>query len=151
MKLTVEKGDPHDPQATRLLQASHALMESLFPAESNHYLSIDALCVPEISFYVARLGDDIKGCGALANKGSYGEIKSMFVDETTRGAGIAQALMDQLETSAREQALPEMRLETGYLLEAAHRLYRRNGFTDCGPFGDYTADPNSLFMEKALA
>ena len=33
--------------ATALLQASHALMTSLYPAEDNHYLSIDALCRPE--------------------------------------------------------------------------------------------------------
>ncbi|HBQ35552.1 MAG TPA: GNAT family N-acetyltransferase, partial [Rhodobacteraceae bacterium] len=42
MTLIVEQGDPRNPQATALLQASHSLMASLFPAEDNHYLSINA-------------------------------------------------------------------------------------------------------------
>ena len=72
MTLTVQSGDPRDPAATRLLEASHALMNALFPAESCHYLEIDDLCTPEITFLVVRDGDQTIGCGALANKGTYG-------------------------------------------------------------------------------
>jgi putative acetyltransferase len=149
--IIVEQGDPRHPQTTALLQASHALMEALFPPEDNHYLSIDALCVPEIAFFVAREGDTILGTGALKNATTYGEIKSMFVAETARGRGIADALLRQLEDHARALALPAMKLETGNLLTAAHRLYARHGFTPCGPFGDYTANETSLFMEKPLS
>ncbi|GHA59700.1 N-acetyltransferase [Amylibacter ulvae] len=148
--ITIEAGDPHHPQATALLQASHALMESLFPAESNHYLSIDALCVPDIHFLVAKNDDQIVGCGAIANKGDYGEIKSMFVAECARGLGVAKLLMDALEKQALLQDLSTVRLETGNLLHAAHRLYEACGFTYVGPFGDYPDDPNSLFMQKVL-
>ncbi len=44
-------------------------------------------------------------------------------------------------------------LETGSMLafEAAQRLYRSFGFTFCGPFADYKADPNSVFMSLELA
>ncbi|WP_457645323.1 GNAT family N-acetyltransferase [Profundibacter sp.] len=148
--LIVEQGDPRAPQATALLQASHALMERLFPPEDNHYLSIDALCTPDIRFFIAREGDTVLGCAALANKGDYGELKSMFVSEDARGKGVADALMRQLEDYARELDLPVMRLETGDLLHAAHRLYERHGFVNCGPFGDYVANKTSVFMEKRL-
>jgi len=148
--LIVEQGDPRAPQATALLQASHALMERLFPPEDNHYLSIDALCTPDIRFFIAREGDTVLGCAALANKGDYGEMKSMFVSEDARGKGVADALMRQLEDYARELDQPMMRLETGDLLHAAHRLYERHGFVKCGPFGDYVANKTSLFMEKRL-
>ena len=148
--LIVEQGDPRAPQATALLQASHALMERLFPPEDNHYLSIDALCTPDIRFFIAREGDTVLGCAALANKGDYGEVKSMFVSEDARGKGVADALLRQLEDYARELDLPVMRLETSDLLHAAHRLYERHGFVKCEPFGGYVANKTSVFMEKRL-
>ena len=148
--VSIESGDPRDPQVTALLQASHALMQDLFPAESNHYLSIDALCVPGIRFFVARAAADIHGCAALAVKDGYGEVKSMFVDPDVRGAGIAARLLARIEIEARALSLPCLRLETGALLAPAHRLYQRHGFEIRGPFGDYRDDPLSLFMEKPL-
>jgi putative acetyltransferase len=148
--ILIERGNPRDPGATRLLQASHALMQASFPAESNHYLSIDALCEPTIHFFVAREDGQILGCGAIAEKPGYGEVKSMYTDETARGRGIADMILAKLTDQTRLLGLPLMRLETGNTLYAAHRLYRRHGFTDRGPFGDYPDDPISLFMEKAL-
>jgi putative acetyltransferase len=38
--IVIERSDPKEPQATALLQASHALMQSLFPPEDNSFLSI---------------------------------------------------------------------------------------------------------------
>lgn len=148
--IRVERGDPHHPQATALLQASHALMRELFPSDSNHFLSIDALAGNGISFFMARQDDQVVGTGALANRGEYGEIKSMFVDPAARGAGVAGAILDALEVEARRQALVVLRLETGHALHDAHRLYERRGFAYRGAFGDYANDPMSLFMEKRL-
>lgn len=148
--IIVEPCDPHHPQATALLQASHALMESLFPSEDNHYLSIDALCEPGIHFFAARTGAEIVGTGAIAERDGYAEVKSMFVAETARGKGVADAILRQLEDQARILGIKSLKLETGNLLEAAHRLYARHGFETCGPFGDYVANETSLFMKKAL-
>ncbi len=148
--LVIATDDPRAPDATALLQASHALMQSLFPAESNHYLSIDALRGPEIRFFTARLDGAAVGCAALALKDGYGEVKSMFVAEAARGTGAGAALLAKLEEVARGAALPLLRLETGDKLHAAHRLYERAGFARRGPFGDYPDGPHSLFMEKAL-
>jgi len=150
MTIEVVPGDPRDPQATALLQQSHALMESLFPPEDNFFLNIDDLCVPEISFFVAREGDTVLGTGALADKGDYGEVKSMFVSPDARGKGVGEALLQQIEATARAKGHAAMKLETGNVLYAAHRLYERAGFTTCGPFGDYPEANSSLFMEKAL-
>lgn len=148
MTLTVAPGDP--AEATDLLHASHALMQSLFPAESNHYMSIEALTAPNIRFLIAREDGAQLGCGALAIKDGYGELKSMFVAPDARGRGIAEALIVQLETIARTEGVETLRLETGNLLHAAHRLYERHGFIRRGPFGDYADDPLSVFMEKPL-
>lgn len=148
--IKVVPGDPRDPQATALLRQSHALMQQLFDPEENHFLDIDELCVPSIRFFVAREGQTTLGCVALANKGDYGEIKSMFVDPNARGKGIAHHLMHQIETEARAQDLATIKLETGDKLVQAHTLYRAHGYVDCGPFGDYEANKTSIFMTKDL-
>lgn len=144
----IEPGDPEEARA--LLEASHAMMLELFDPTSNHFLSLEALRAPDIRFFVARLDGRVAGCAALAERSGYGEIKSMFVDPETRRSGVAGQLMERLEAEARALGLPVLRLETGNLLEAAHALYARNGFSTRGPFGDYPAHPQSIFMEKRL-
>lgn len=148
--ISVERGDPHDPEATALLEKSHALMQELFDPEDNHYLEIDALLAKHIHFFVARKSGKILGCAALAKQGNYGEIKSMFVDTDARGTGLADALMEALIADAKARGMVEMKLETGDLLKAAHRLYARHGFIDCGPFGDYEENKASIFMTMTL-
>lgn len=150
-KITVARGDARDPAATALLEQSHTLMQSLFDAEENHYLEISELCVPSIRFLIAREGGVTLGCAALANKGEYGEIKSMFVKPRARGKGISHNLMQALEAEARAQNLTSIKLETGDKLPEAITLYRKHGFVDCDPFGDYEANNTSIFMTKSLS
>jgi putative acetyltransferase len=146
--LVIERGDPREARA--LLEASHAMMLELFTPEANHFLSLDALAAPDIKFFVARLDGRVVGCGALAIRDGYGEIKSMFVDPDARGTGVAAGLMGQLEAETMAHGLEMLRLETGTLLHAAQALYRRHGFTTRGPFGSYSEHPHSVFMEKRL-
>lgn len=148
--IAIEPGDPFQPETAMLLQQSQELMESLFPSEDNHYLSLEELAAPEVCFFVARLDGKPVGTGALAAKEGYGEVKSMFVDRAARGQGIADALLRRLEQCARDLGLPVLRLETGNSLNAALRLYGRHGFEMCGPFGDYAESATSLFLEKKL-
>lgn len=150
MTITVARADPRGPEGLALLQASHAYLLSLYPPEFSFALNPDQLAEPHVSFFIARRDGMATGCAALSDKGDYGEVKSMFVHPDARGSGTGAALMDRLEAEARARGLPLMRLETGDDLYPAHRLYRRHGFTDCGPFGDYVEGPHSVFMEKRL-
>lgn len=148
--MKIALADPREAGATALLQASHALMQSLFAPQDNHYLSIDDLCAPDVQFFVASEDDKPLGCGALKTMGAYGEVKSMFTAEAGRGKGVASAILTRIETEARTGGLTALKLETGDTLHAAHRLYARHGFETCGPFGGYAANASSLFMTKAL-
>lgn len=149
--IIISAGDPHSEGATALLRQHHALMNSLFPAESNHYLGADALIAPHIHFLLAtRAGSDI-GCAAIALYPDYGEIKSMFVTPQARGANLGAKLLNALETIAHQNNVPRLLLETGDTLHAAHKIYQNAGFTFRGPFADYPEDPNSRFMEKQLS
>jgi putative acetyltransferase len=150
MTLTVRPADPRSPEGRRLLGASHALLTSLYPPEDNYFLSVDALAAPHIDFWIAEAEAQPLGCIALARLDGYGEVKSMFVDPAARSRGVGAALLTALEARAHALGLPLLRLVTGDTLDAAHRLYRRHGFTDCGPFGAYEEGPHSVFMEKRL-
>ena len=148
--IVIERSDPKEPQATALLQASHALMQSLFPPEDNSFLSVEELCAEDVCFYTSRKGTQVLATGALVIKTGYGEIKSMFVDPNARGQGVGDAILRALHDLAREKGLGSLKLETGNSLHAALRLYARHGFTPCGPFGDYIANDSSIFMTKTL-
>ena len=115
-----------------------------------HHLDIDQLTAPHIRFFVARKGPDIIGTAALALKGDYAEVKSMFTSEAARGKGVAAALLRAIEDTAQAEGVPVLKLETAEALDAAIRLYERHGFTRCALFGDYQPNTTSVFMEKQL-
>jgi putative acetyltransferase len=146
--LRVRPGGPEEARA--LIEASHALMAALFPAASNHFLPLEALAGPAVRFFVAEEGGAPLGCGAVALKDGWGEVKSMFTAEEARGRGIGGAVLDAIEAAARAEGLTLLRLETGTTLDAARRLYERHGFARCAPFAGYVTDPNSVFYERAL-
>lgn len=150
MSPEIEPASPRDPEITQLLRQSHALMLSLFDKEACHFMDIDALCVPEITLFAARIGGVAQGCVALRRCDGYGEVKSMFVDPAARGQGIARALLRHLVQVAQDEGLGVLRLETGTGLDAAQALYRDEGFAQTGPFGGYVAADTSLFFARAL-
>lgn len=150
--ILIAPGDPESVEARALLEASHTLMRSLFPAEANHFLSINELCTPEATLFLAREAADAAavGCCALARKEGYAEIKSLFVAERARGKGVGAALLKHVEDEAHSEGIAVLKLETGNTLRASHRLYRAQGFQNCHPFGDYEASEHSIFMSKEL-
>src|SRR2546425_13024897 len=77
---------PRQDDVMRLLAALDAYLESLYPPESNHIRDVDALCAPDIRFFVARREGEAVGCGALRiDSTGYGEVKRMFVHPEARG------------------------------------------------------------------
>lgn len=148
--IIVEPGNPMEPPASDLLDASQALMRRLFNPEENHFLSHAALAQPDVRFFIARDGGETLGTAALKLCDRYGEVKSFFVTDAARGRGIGAALLRQIEDTARTEGLTELKLETADKLDAACRLYERHGFTRRGPFGTYEDNGTSVFMQKTL-
>jgi putative acetyltransferase len=149
IQLAVE--NPDQPEIAALLEASEAYMASLYPAESNHMLDIASLQRPDVAFIVARIDGRAQGCGAVIDsRAGWAEIKRMFVSPAARGQRLGRQLLDKLESIARERGAAVLRLETGGRQPEALALYRSAGFVEIGPFGDYRADPFSIFMEKPL-
>lgn len=150
--LSISRESPHQDDVVALIRASDTLMQSLYPAESNHLVDVDSLARPEVHFVVAREDGRALGCGAFVRGAeSQAEMKRVFVDPAARGKGVARALMEALERAAAAAGVTLMQLETGIHQPEAIALYRRFGYVQRGPFGGYKPDPLSLFMEKRLA
>jgi putative acetyltransferase len=139
---------------TRALIARHLEgMRANSPPESVHALDVDKLRQPGVTFWTAWVGDEITGCGALKELGSFrGEIKSMRVADAFLGRGIGRAILEHLMSEARTRGMRSLWLETGSAeaFTPALRLYESAGFASCGPFDGYVADTFSIFMTRAL-
>jgi putative acetyltransferase len=150
--LSIARESPRQDDVIALIRQSDALMQSLYPAESNHLVDIDALARPAVHLFVAREEGRALGCGAFVlGADGEAEMKRVFVAPAARGKGVARAIMEVLEREAAKLGVTLMQLETGIKQPEAIALYRRLGYAERGPFGAYKPDPLSLFMEKRLA
>jgi len=77
-------------------------------------------------------------------------VKRMFVHPEARGRKLGRAILERIEEQASREGLQWMRLETGIDQAAALALYRRAGYAERGPFGEYKHDPLSHFFEKNI-
>ena len=78
------------------------------------------------------------------------EVKRMYVRPRPGGAGVARAMMHELEQLARAAGFTEIWLETGLRQPGAIRLYESLGYTRIAAFGDYKDDPMSVCYGKWL-
>jgi putative acetyltransferase len=150
MKITLES--PDQPEVIDLIAELDAYQDALYPPESRHALDLTALKQPNVVFAVARDGADLAvACGAIVIHPAYGELKRMYVSPRCRGQGIARRLLLLLEAKAAERGARLLTLETGPFQPEALGLYQACGYERRGPFGPYTDDPLSVFMQKRLA
>ena len=151
MPITIQQETPQHPEVVKLIQALDTYQQELYPPESNHLEDIASLSRPNVYFVVARSDTEYVGCGAVINCDNiYGEMKRVFVKPEMRGRRIAESIVEALESHLRRLEVPMMRLETGIYQTSAIRLYERMGYERRPPFGNYTDDPLSVFMEKSL-
>lgn len=151
MRITLD--DLTDPAVIALLDGHVARLRSISPPESPHALDLDGLRAPDVTFWVARDGDEVLGCGALTEIApGHGEVKSMRTAPTAQRRGVARAVLAEILAEARRRGLSRLSLETGSadFFAPARALYAAHGFAECEPFGTYRPDPHSTFMTLPL-
>jgi putative acetyltransferase len=149
--VTIAEESADQPEVRAFFAASEAYMSALYPAESNHFTSLDSLLQPNVRFLVARRGTEAVACGAyIVSPAGHAEIKRMWVEPAVRGAGVGRRLLSAIIDGARSDGVRLLQLETGIAQPEAIALYRAAGFVECPPFGDYKPDPLSLFMHLPL-
>ena len=150
--MNVALESPDQPEVVALIAELDAYQDTLYPPESRHALDLASLKQPNVLFAVAR-DDALRavGCGAIVLNPAYGELKRMYVSPSCRGQGVARLLLAVLESKALELGSTLLKLETGPFQPEALGLYEAFGYERRGPFGAYSDDPLSVFMQKRLA
>ena len=100
---------------------------------------------------VARVDDRPVGSVALVLDGDFGEVtasadesafRMLVVDPAARGQGVGEALVTACLQRAEAAGRTAMVLSTDPRMHAAHRLYRRLGFTRL-PERDWSPEPGT--------
>ena len=151
--MRIEINDLTGREIAELLQEHIDEMRSVSPPESKHALDLDGLRRPEITLWGVWDGTVLVGCGALKElEAGHGEVKSMRTSAAYQQKGVASMVLQHLIDEAKRRGYGRLSLETGSMpfFEPARRLYAKFGFEACAPFGNYRADPNSVFLTKVL-
>lgn len=154
MNITLSIDDLADGKVIQLLEEHHREMHLYSPEESIHALDKTALFDPSLTLWCARVGDEVAACGGLFELSEHhGEIKAMRTAKAFLRRGIAEQILRTLLQEATQRRYTRVSLETGThnAFMPAVALYKKLGFTVCGPFGNYALDPYSQFLTKELA
>ena len=91
------------------------------------------------------------GCGAMKEfDNSTMEIKRMYVTIEMRGKGVAIAVLNDLESWAKELGYKKCVLETGDKMLEAIGLYKKSGYKIIKNYGQYENIESSICFEKEL-
>jgi len=123
----------------------------LYPSEGIFGLDLNSSKAMETTFALAYIGDTPVGCGAIRPLDFENiELKRFYVDINYRNNGIATKLLRFLEKQAEYLSFKTMLLETGNKQPEAIGLYRKNGYIEVAPFGDYIGCENSICFAKKI-
>lgn len=151
--ITIEEDDLTGEDIVALLRYHLDQMVQHSPICSVHAFPVERLRQPDVTFYALRVDGQLAACGALKQiDESHGELKSMRTDPAFLRRRLGEAMLLHLMAEARARGYARLSLETGKPepFHAAHALYRKHGFAECPPFGEYTEDPFSLCMTRTL-
>ncbi len=143
--------EPDNKDLHDLIKKLDEQMLKLYPAEGIFGVDFSDPKVHEMTFCVAYISGTAAGCGAWKPLGGgVAELKRFFVEPSFRGRGIASMILDFVEGSALKAGVATMRLETGPKQPEAIGLYRKSGYREIEPYGEYIGCEYSYCMEKEL-
>ena len=151
--MDIKIDDLKDGKVVSLLESHLNKMYEYSPPESVHALDHEKLRDPSVTFWSASIGGEIAGCGALKELSTdEAEIKSMKTNDLFLRKGVASNLLEEIIVAAKVRGYKTISLETGTheAFTPAIKMYKKHGFKECEPFGDYTRDPHSCFFSKKL-
>ncbi|HXA73124.1 MAG TPA: GNAT family N-acetyltransferase [Acidimicrobiales bacterium] len=151
--LRFEQTDPEVLPASELLAQMRVELNDVYDSFNrldNPPLVPDELRGPDGAYLVGYEGAEaVAGGGLRRLDDGVAEIKRMFVCPAARSRGVARALLEALEQTARELGYERIRLDTGPKQVHGLALYRSAGYVDVPPYND---NPFACFWgEKVLS
>jgi len=102
-------------------------------------------------FLVAEVAGEPVGCGAWRAVRPYvAEIKRLYVAPGHRRRGVAQLVLDALESSAARAGHRSVVLNTGNRQPEALAFYAQAGYAPIPGYGVYACAPRAVFLGKDL-
>nr|WP_221375635.1 GNAT family N-acetyltransferase [Actinoplanes polyasparticus] len=148
---TIEERPWDDPAGAALRKAQRAELDERYGSDDHEPGTAPTAADIDL-FLVASVPDGTPvACGALRRlTGTSAEIKRMYVVPTSRGSGVATAVLRALEAAAVSRGWTTLRLETGTEQPEAIRFYEREGYTEIPLFGPYAGSEISRCYERTL-
>lgn len=149
----IREEDLSHRQVLALLAYHLGEMERISPEGNFNALPEVRLREPDVTCWSIWEGRNLCGLFALKELApDHGEVKSLRTAPGQEGRGIGTVMLRYLVEEARRRGYERLSLETGRTepYAPARALYRRHGFEECPPFGDYREDGFSLCMTRAV-
>ncbi len=146
----IKPEDPTTQDAQQLMAELSATLARLTGASGQASFDVADVLGPRAVFMVARdaAGQPV-GCGALRPLSEeIGEVKRMYARAQARGVGTA--ILQALESYAREIGYTTLWLETRRLNSQAVQFYLHHGYQPIDNYGKYRRNPDAVCFGKCL-
>jgi len=119
---------------------------------------IDKVCgdpPPRGIFYLIKVDDKLAGMGGLRFlRPAVAEVKRIYIRPDFRGMKLGDLILSRLLADAKAFGYQSACLDTALFMQAANRLYEKNGFSDCPAYEGVEVPAefhgNWRFMERRL-
>lgn len=111
--------------------------------------------IPKAAYFVIEYNDKVIGGGGIAQldhfAGNTCELQKMYFLPEARGKGLGTKMIEKCLNTAKSFGYNQCYLETMPYMEAARKLYKKNGFTSIdGPMGNTGHYSCNVWMIKSL-
>ncbi|CAA0090447.1 Uncharacterised protein [BD1-7 clade bacterium] len=145
----------NDDGVNVLLTQSDQYLMALYPSESCHLMSASALNNNHVDLLGYQHNGQLLGMIAMVNYATpsdvaYVELKRWVVHDSARDKGIGRQLMHAAINAVAQTTTKVIRVETGIHQPDAIKVLEQEGFVRREPFGSYTDDPLSMYLQLNL-
>lgn len=150
MKIEIIRTNSENSDFINLVKQLDAYLKIMDGAEHDFYNKFNNIDVLK-NVVVVSVDKKAVGCGAIKKFDNTSlEVKRMFVSKDDRGKGVAQKVLQELETWAKELGYKKCVLETGKRQVEAVKFYQKCNYKVIENYGQYKEMENSVCFEKAL-
>jgi GNAT superfamily N-acetyltransferase len=150
MEIQIKRTNSENSDFINLVKELDAFLKITDRDEHDFYNQFNHIDVLK-NIVVIYFNEIAVGCGAIKKfDDNTVEVKRMFVNSESRGSGVAQKMLQELETWAKELGYQECILETGTRQVEAIKFYKKCNYKIIPNYEQYKNMENSICFKKRL-